>query len=308
MILHSLLLLFLAAGASPPAFAGPVMVQSIQIVPTETTIGRQPDITGRITATKALARGETLVVIAVVNQPDHIVRSWSWKKVSLRAGEIRSFTIPKKVNMKLAGTYKVDFNVYSEDMIPLHSLSKTFVAVDPSRPPEKMEKPEVSGPLAKVVPSGQEAIHPAESRHFGLGVYSNTVNGTGGATMLLWPFKYVGFQGSYTAGSFTIAEGRLLVRVPLSSGINPYLGAGYMKVTTERTVEIIGIKTKFQNSGASGVIGAEIPLSKSLFGYVEISGASINLKKEVTSGSISGTASVKYAPVTIGIGVVYFLF
>lgn len=310
MILHSLLLLLLAAGASHPAFAGPVTVQSIQIVPTETTVGRQPDIKGRIAATKTLARGETLkiVVIAVVNQPDHVVRSWSWKKVSMRAGEVRSFTVPKKINMTLAGTYKVDFNVYSKDMKPLHSLSKTFVAVDPSRPPKKTEKPEVSGPLTRVIPSGQEATYPVESRHFGVGLYADTLHSTGGATMLLWPFKYVGLQASYSVGSFTIAEGRLLARFPFSSGITPYLGAGYMKVTTERSVEIVGIKTRFQNSGASGVIGAEIPLSTSLFGYVEISGASIKLKKEVTNGSISGTASIKYAPVTIGIGVVYFLF
>ena len=58
----------------------------------------------------------------------------------------------------------------------------------------------------------------------------------------------------------------------------------------------------------SGVIGVEVPLGKSMFGSVELSGASINLKKEVASGSITGTASVKYAPVTIGINIVYFLF
>jgi len=126
--------------------------------------------------------------------------------------------------------------------------------------------------------------------------------------MLLWPFKHVGLQASYTGGSFTIAEGRILARYPFSSGITPYLGAGYVNVTTERSVEIIGIKTRFQDSGVSGVIGVEVPLGKSVFGSVEISGASINLKKEVASGSITGTASVKYAPVTIGINVVYFLF
>ncbi len=310
MIIHSLLLLLLVAGASHPAFAGPVKVQSIQIVPTETTVGRHPKITGSIKATKALARGKTLdiTVIAAMVWPDHVVKSWTWKKVSMRSGEIRSFTIPKTYDVKLAGTYKVDFNVYSRDMKPLHSLSKTFVAVDPSRPPEKTAKPEGEGPHDKVIPSGKEAIYPTESRHVGLGVYANALNSTGGATMLLWPFKYVGFQGSYTAGSFTIAEGRILARLRLSSGINPYLGAGYLNVTTERSVEIIGIKTRFQDSGVSGVIGAEIQLSKGLFGYVEISGASIDLKKEVTNGSITGTASVKYAPVTIGIGVVYFLF
>jgi len=115
-------------------------------------------------------------------------------------------------------------------------------------------------------------------------------------------------QASYTVGSFSIAEGRILARFPLSSGIAPYLGIGYVNVTTERTVETINVKTTFQGSGASAVIGAEIPFRKYLFGYVEISGASVDLKKEVTSGGITGIATVKYAPVTIGLGLVYYLF
>jgi outer membrane protein W len=126
--------------------------------------------------------------------------------------------------------------------------------------------------------------------------------------MLLWPFKHVGLQASYAVGSFTIAEGRLLARYPFSSGITPYLGAGYLNVTTERSVEVIGIKTRFQDSGVSGVIGVEVPLGKRIFGSIELSGASIDLKKEVISGGITGTASVKYAPITIGISIVYFLF
>ena len=126
--------------------------------------------------------------------------------------------------------------------------------------------------------------------------------------MLLWPFKHVGLQVIYTGGSFTIAEGRILLRFPFSSGITPYLGAGYLNVTTERSVENIGLKTKFQDSGVSGVIGIEIPLGKRVFASAEVSGASIDLKKEVNSGSITGTASVKYAPVTIGISIGYYLF
>ena len=73
-------------------------------------------------------------------------------------------------------------------------------------------------------------------------------------------------------------------------------------------MEIIGLKTKFQDSGVSGVIGVEVPLGKRMFASAEVSGSSIDLKKEVNSGSISGTASVKYAPVTIGLSIVYYLF
>jgi len=309
MIILNLLLFLLVSGAAHSAFAGPVEIQTIQIVPSETTVGRHPEITGSIKATKALARGKTLVitVIAVVVRPDHVVKSWKWKNVLMRTGDIRSFTIPKEYEMKLAGTYKVDFNVYSRDMLPLHRLSKTFVAVAPSPPPAIKKRP-IDGDARTEATSRRAAVGPAEFRSIGVGLYANTLNGTGGATMLLWPFKHVGLQASYSVGSFTIAEGRLLARYPFSSGVTPYLGAGYLNVTTERSVEIIGIKTRFQDSGVSGVIGVEVPLGKNIFGSIELSGASIDLKKEVASGSITGTASVKYAPVTIGINIVYFLF
>jgi hypothetical protein len=306
----NILLFLLALGVSRTAFAGQVEIQSILIIPAETTIARHPKITCTIKASRTLAQGKSLdiTVIAAVVRPDHVVKSWTWKKVRLRAAEIKSFTLPDQYETKLAGTYRVDFSIYSKDMKPLHSLSKTFIAVDPSLPPKKKAGQDEKISHAEVIPSGREAIFPKESRHIGVGLSVNTLNGSGGGTVLFWPFTYVGFQGSYTTGSFTIAEGRLLARLPLSSGINPYLGVGYLNVSTERTVELINIKTRFKDSGLSGVIGAEIPFGRRVSGYAEICGASIDLKKEVAGGSISGTASVKYAPVTIGIGIVYFLF
>jgi outer membrane protein W len=81
-----------------------------------------------------------------------------------------------------------------------------------------------------------------------------------------------------------------------------------MAVSTERTVEVVGEKATFRDSGISGAVGVEIPLGKNTVGYAEISGADIDLKKDVTSGGTSGTASVKYAPVTVGLGIVWYLF
>jgi len=304
-----MLLLLLISGTGHSAFAGPAEVQSIQIVPAETTVGRHPEITGSITATRAIARGESveITVIAVVVRPDHVMRSWTWKNVRMRSGDIRSFVIPKEYAMKMAGTYKVDFNVYSKDMLPLHRFSKTFVVVDRTRPPAKTAAPEEERARIEAT-AGPAAGRKTENTHFGAGLHADTLHSAGGAVLFLWPFTYVGLQASYSGGLFTIAEGRLLARYPFSSGIIPYLGAGYMNVTTERSVEMIGIKARFRDSGVSGVVGVEVPLGKNVFGSVEISGASINLKKDVASGSITGTASVKYAPVTIGINIVYFLF
>ncbi len=306
MIMRSLLVFLLAAGASHSAFAGPVEVQSIQVVPAESTVGRHPEITGSIRASKKLARGEAvqITVIAVVVRPDRIMRSWTWKNIRMRSGDIRSFVIPKEYEMKLAGTYRVDFNVYSRDMLPMHRLSKTFVAVDRAFPPTKAITPLPEDNKKPVEPAARQAENP----HFGAGLYADTLHSSGGATMFLRPFKYLGLQATYTGGSFTIAEGRILARFPFSSGITPYLGAGFVNVSTERSVEIIDIKTRFEDSGMSGVIGVEIPLGKRGFGSFEISGSSIDLKKEVSNGSITGTASVDYSPVTFGVSIGYYLF
>jgi hypothetical protein len=310
LIMRTALILLVASGVSYAAPAKQIEIQSIQILPAKVTVGTHPEITGSIKAhaVKPPAASMEINVIASVVRPDHVMKSWTWKNVRMRAGEIRTFTVPKQYDVKASGTYKVDFNVYTRDMRPLHRVSKTFVATDSTQPPVKATVPEKADAIAGVPPPRQAAGSPTAGRHIGLGLYANTLNGSGGASMLLWPFKYVGLQASYTAGVNTITEGRLLARFPLSSGINPYLGVGYVSVETERNVEVIDIKTTFRDSGISGAIGVEIPIRKSLTGYLELSGASIDLKKEVTNGTISGIATVDYAPVTIGIGIVYFLF
>jgi outer membrane protein W len=236
------------------------------------------------------------------------MKSWIWKNVNMKAGEVKQFTIPKEYAVTLAGSYKVEFNVYTKDMKPMNRLSRSFVAIDPSQPLVKKTTPKKDVAGTAALSSGQASAHAAEYPHFGVGVYANTLNLAGGATVLLWPLKYVGIEGSYTVGTFTTTEGRLLARYPLSSGINPYVGIGYLSVSTEQTVDVIGAKSKFKDSGVSGVIGAEIPLNKSIYGYVEISGANIDLKQNGTNGVLTWTATVKYAPVTVGIGIVYYLF
>lgn len=310
IMIQAILLFLFASGAFHAAFAGPVEVQSIQITPSETTVGSHPDITGSIKVNKVNAPGETqeMIVIAVVFQPDHVMKSWVWKNVNMMAGEIKKFTIPREYAMTLAGSYKVDFNVYTKDMKPLHRLSKNFVVIGTSLPLEKTVAPKKDLTGTTALSSAQASAKPAKYPLFGVGVYANTLNTSVGATALLWPLKYVGIEGSYTVGSFTTTEGRLLARFPLSSGINPYVGIGYLSVSTERTVDAIGVKSKFKDSGVSGVIGVEIPLNKSIYGYVELSGANIDLEQTVTNGVQTGTASVKYTPVTIGLGIVYYLF
>ena len=302
-------LLLLGLEAPSYAFAGTVEVQSIQIVPAEATVGKHPEITGTMKTGDLKVLGETVEVniIATVTRPDNAVKSWKWDRVVIKVGDTKSFAIPKEYDVKSQGVYKVDFNVYSKDMRPLHRLSKSFTVVDPSRTSAKTTTPQEAAGVAKVSAEQEDEL-PTESRYFGLGVMANTANPAGGATMLLWPFKYAGLQANYTVGSFTTIEGRLLGRFPLASGINPYAGVGYLSVSTERTVDTINIKTTFKDTSVSGVLGVEIPLGKGWFGYVEVSGTAIDLKKEVTSGGVTGTATVKYAPVTVGLSMIYFAF
>lgn len=305
-IILPVVLLLLMPGASHTAFAKTVEIQSIQIVPVEIMDGELPEITGTVTSDSAKTTGETMeiTVFATLTRPDHAVKLWTWKEIRITAGESKVFSIPKEYEMKLRGVYKVDFSVYSKDMRPLNKLSKSFTVVVPSRlSVQKTSQAAVTGGTGTF--SGKASDH---YRQIGVGVYANIVNPAGGATILLWPLKYVGLQSSYTMGEFTTVEGRLLARLPLSSGINPYAGAGYVSVATERTVDVIGIKTTFKDSGVSAVLGVEIPLRRSVFGYAEISNTRVDLKKEVTSGGRTGTATVKYSPFSVGFSIVYYAF
>ncbi len=304
-------LLFVLFGPVPShaALAAKVEMQSLQIVPVETAAGKHPEIVGTIKASSVKAAGETteVNVIASLVRPDHSVKSWTWKKISIKAGDSKSFSVPKEYDAKMEGVYKVDFGVYSKDMRPLHRLSKSFTVVDPSQPRAKTKSPQIMTRSTGTSSAKAPGLRAYDHR-IGVGLSANLVNTAGGATLLFRPFKHVGLQTSYTTGRFSTAEGRLLAWFPLSARFTPYLGIGYASVTTERTVDVIGVKAEFTDSGVSGVIGAEIPLSKTVSGYVEVSGAGIDLKKEVTSGAQTGIATVEYSPVTVGFSIVYFLF
>ena len=329
------LALLLGMGASRAAFAGSVEIQSIQINPAAPTAGELPEITGTVTAESAnAAAGITEInVFAFLTRPDHAVKLWSWKKIRISSGEIRIITIPKEYEMKLRGVYSVDFRVYSKDMSLLTKLSKNFTVVDPAPPlitttsRETVSGGTVTGSAQEAVTSGagtysdRETVtsppgtssrkahpHPADDRQVGLGAVVNTANTAGGATILLWPLKYLALQGSYTMGKFTTTEGRVLARAPFSSAIKPYVGVGYARVTAERTVEPIGVKTTFTDSGVSGVIGVELPLMRGVRCSVEISNAIIDLKKEITGGGLKGTATPHYYPLTFGLSIVYYAF
>jgi hypothetical protein len=275
------------------ALQTPVEVVSITVDPEAPQAGTHPSISARIRATKAAEpQGHTAVtVIAVLVLPNNSVRSWTWKNISLGREETREFSLPKDYDISLAGRYKVEINIYSADMRRrLAARSTGFSVASPAQTGERKPSP---------VPA-------AERPTLGIGIYGNVFNPAGGGTVLLWPFERVGLQGSYTIGRFTTTEARLLVKFDRVAGVAPYVGAGYLNVSKES--DVIGISTTFKDSGISGVAGVEVPLGRKLFGYVEVSGAAVDLEEIVTNGSQTVKATVEYAPVTIGIGIVYYLF
>ena len=281
------------------ATAAPVEVGPIQVTPKTTPIGQHPRITAEVKRTMLGATQKSIVVnvIAVVVLPDNRTKSWTWKNVALARGTAKEFSPPDEYDVKLVGKYKVEFHVYSADMRHRFGTRSTTFSVIPPPPPAEHEVPaRAEAPPHRV----------AERNSFGVGVYGNMLNPAGGATLMLWPFQNIGIQGTYTVGTFTSYEARLLAKIDLSPRYHPYIGVGYLSVSKE--TDIIGITTEFRDKSVSGVIGVEIPLGRSTFGYVEVSGNAINLQKMVTNGTQTVKSTVEYTPVTIGIGIVYYLF
>jgi hypothetical protein len=163
-------------------------------------------------------------------------------------------------------------------------------------------------PGKKKPSEAREGIKMQEEKHayMGLGLYGNTLNPAGGGMVLLWPSKHVGLEGIYTIGEFTSYEGRLIARVRLSDVYGLYGGIGYIHVTTDK--DVLGVETRFSDSGVSGVVGVEAALGQKVRLHVELSAARIELEQIVTSGAQTVKASVEYAPVTIGIGLVLMVF
>jgi hypothetical protein len=287
-----------AFSAPPP---GGIDLGSITVTPERLTAGQQPKIEVRVKqAPSGPGSPVTVNIIATVTRPDHRGRTWRWGKVTLTRDAVRTITIPKEFDTSAGGTYRVEVLVYSDDMKRrLARRSSTFEVVAP-RQAEKPGKKKPSEAREEI------KIQEEQRAYLGLGLYGNALNPAGGGMVLLWPSKHVGLEGIYTIGEFTSYEGRLIARVRLSDVYSLYGGIGYIHVTTDK--DVLGVETRFSDSGVSGVVGVEAALGQKVRLHVELSAARIELEQIVTSGAQTVKASVEYAPVTIGIGLVLMVF
>jgi len=156
----------------------------------------------------------------------------------------------------------------------------------------------------------REAEHTAPVRskrkYIGAGGYVNTINLSAGPTLILWPFKNIALQASYGVGTFTSFEARGFYSFDLSESLNPYLGAGYLHV--EKDVTAIGLNTTVKEDSFTIFGGIELPIYKRLFAYVDVAGTPMKLEKDVTDGSRRAKVTVSYSSVTIGMGLVFYIF
>jgi hypothetical protein len=141
---------------------------------------------------------------------------------------------------------------------------------------------------------------------FGIGAAVNMLNFSIGPSLIIWPLQNLAIQGSYGVGTFTSYEARTFYRFPLSDSIRPYLGVGYLHA--ERSATVIGLDTKIKGNGFTGFGGVEIPVYGKLYAYIDVSGTALKLSKDVTNGTLTATATVKYSPVTICAGLMFYLF
>lgn len=287
--------------------AAPVVIEKITVASAQLLPGERPDITATIAAAprSALPGRAEVKVIVVLTRPDRVLRSWQWEKTLFSPGEKKLFRLPKDYTTTLAGTYKVEFIVYSSDMGKRYSSrSQTFIvtAGGPSTKATFTRQEEGKKRLTE-----QKERQPLDQRtHLAVGVTGNGVNPAGGATILVWPLRHVGLQGSYTVGTFTSSEVRILARYESSSWFNPYVGIGWLQVT--KKTDVIGVPATFSSSGPSAHVGIEIPLGRRLIGYINVIGTTLRLRKEVVTATQAATATVTYMPVAVEAGLVLSVF
>jgi hypothetical protein len=285
------------------AAAGDIDLGQITVAPARLSPGQHPNIEARVGLSRRAAGASRVVnVIAVVTRPDNRSRSWNWKKVRVSKDAARTITVPKEYETSVVGAYRVEILVYSDDMKRrLARRTRTFDVADRREARGKKGAAEDGkGPAVDAGGKGRERAY------LGLGLYGNTLNLAGGGMVLLWPSKNIGIEGIYTTGDFTSYEGRLIGKIGLSQAYSVYGGIGYIHVTKDES--IIGVPTRFSDSSVSGVVGVEAALGRRMLLYVEASGSAIELEKNVASGAQTVKATVEYAPVTIGIGLVMTIF
>lgn len=259
--------------------------------------------------------------------------------MSFLPNQKKGYPLGKDYDIRKPGVYQIEFSVYDGSRKNLiASLSKTFMvkeAVVKAPPPvpitkETVEAPKTTVPTPPVseikplttpkaetpaLPPQKAAVsQPSETptrRYIGIGGFVNTINFSGGPTVILWPLKNLAIQGFYGWGTFESYEVRGFYRFDLSSRLKPYLGAGYLHTERDFEVTSSGNTVEGTMKGSSYTVcgGVEVSLIKNrLAFYADVSGTPLKLEDDVAIGSDTVKVSVDYSPVTIGTGLVFYIW
>ena len=107
-------------------------------------------------------------------------------------------------------------------------------------------------------------------------------------------------------GTFTSYEARIFYRIVMSRQFSPYFGAGYLHA--ERKASVLGTDATIPGDSITVFGGVEKPVSKKLFVYADVSGSPMKMKKDITVGATEATVTVKYSPITINTGLIWYFF
>jgi outer membrane protein W len=299
-----------AFAGTPDRFGNNAEIFSVTITPNSVPAGTYPEIIGFVRNTSSMKNGKNgnavFDVIAVIILPNGSQKRLLWNDVPFTADQRKSYKYSNNYDSNQVGTYTAEYFVYNRDRTRLYtSLSKSFTVYKPVvtsksvQQSETTKKPSAYDRTVKTEISGERMF-------VGIGGYINTIDFSAGPTIILWPFKNLAIQGTYGIGTFITYEARTFYRFPMSQRLKPYLGAGYLHA--ERKTNVIGVDTTIKGDSFTVFGGVELPVYKNLYGYVDVSGTPMQLKKDVTNGAVQTTATVTYSPVTICTGVVLYLF
>lgn len=318
-------------------------VYSISITPETVAVGTYPEVTAYVqnkTSSTSKTGGQAVFDIKkVLTLPDKTKTAWFWDDVSFSPNQKKAYPLGKDYDISQPGQYLIEFSVYDSSRKNLiSSLSKVFTAKEAvvkapppittlkettetpkatTPAPTAPEKKTVVVPTTEVSPSQPQKVEAGQPfdktarRYIGIGGFANTINFSGGPTVILWPLKNIAIQGAYGWGTFESYEVRGFYRFDLSSRFKPYIGAGYLH--TERDFEVTYSATTVEGTmkGNSYTVfgGVEVSLIKDRLAlYVDVSGTPLQLEDDVMIGTDTVKVSVDYSPATIGTGLVFYIW
>ena len=122
---------------------------------------------------------------------------------------------------------------YLPEGLPVSKLEAPVEKVKPLpvKEPPSLKEPEKAAD--EIVPHKRK--DELQRNYFGIGGFVNTVNTSGGPSVLFWPLRNIGIHGTYGFGTLTSYEIRGMYRFNIPGRLKPYIGAGFIHTERDAT-------------------------------------------------------------------------